>query len=134
MGYSVHVLPEHRLAVVRLTDEVDGPEILRAMRALFLDRRWRPGCRVLWDARAVRVLDLLPEHLPTFAETSAELADRTGPGRSAVLGRGFTTRSPSACWTSAGGATPTGSSGRSRRGATRRPGWRCPRRRLRSRR
>src|SRR5688572_16221773 len=89
MGYSVHVLPEHRLAVVRLTDEVDGPEILRAMRALFLDRRWRPGCRVLWDARAVRVLDLLPEHLPTFAETSAELADRTGPGRSAVLGRGL---------------------------------------------
>ena len=56
----------HRVAVVRIHGVIRGPELLRLMRAPLEDPAWAPGFSVVWDARAIRVLDLAPEDLPPF--------------------------------------------------------------------
>ena len=88
MGFTVSVRPDHRLGLLRLTDEVDGPELIRAMHALYSDDAWRPGFGTVWDARPLRTLDVVPADLGPYGAASAVLVERQGPGRSAFLGRG----------------------------------------------
>lgn len=88
MGYSVRVLPEHRLAVVRLSGYVEGFELIRALDALYRAPGLEPGYRTAWDARRVHVLDLLPLHVASLSEATERVDPRLGVGRTAVLGRG----------------------------------------------
>ncbi|HLA62896.1 MAG TPA: hypothetical protein VK610_00595 [Rhodothermales bacterium] len=88
MGFSIRVRPEHALGVVTLTDHVDGDAVIRALRALVSHPDWTPGFDAAWDARYLRVFDLVPTDLPAFTVATKALATRLGGGRSAVLGRG----------------------------------------------
>ncbi|HLA63461.1 MAG TPA: hypothetical protein VK610_03485 [Rhodothermales bacterium] len=87
MGYTIRVLPEYQLGVVTLTGHVGGSELLRAMRALAFHPNWEPGFQTAWDARYLRVIDLVPADIPAFTAVTRELAHRMGAGRSAVLTR-----------------------------------------------
>ena len=90
MGFSVRVLPEHRLAVVRLGDYVEGFGLVRALEALYRTPGFRPGFSTVWDARDIRVLDLLPAHIAMVEAALARIPSRFGTGRTAVVGRGET--------------------------------------------
>jgi hypothetical protein len=87
MGYSIHVLPEHRLGVVRLYDRVDGAALIETFGLLVHDADWEPGFSSVWDARLVRALAMSPEDPPRFAEVQGALSGPHGPGRTAVLTR-----------------------------------------------
>jgi hypothetical protein len=87
MGFSTHVLPEHRLGVVRLADRVDGSALVEAFGLLVHDAAWAPGFSAVWDARLVRDLTMRAEDAPRLAEAQAALRARHGPGRTAVLAR-----------------------------------------------
>lgn len=89
MAHAVRLLPAQRLAVVRLAGELDGAGLLGALHGIVADPAWERGFRVAWDARYLRVLDLVPEDMGPFAGVTAEVAERMGPGRSAVLARGL---------------------------------------------
>jgi hypothetical protein len=87
MGYSVRVLPEHRLGLVHLDGRVDMDAIIEAFRRVVLDPAWEPGFSTAWDAGRVRVLVFLPEDLPRLAEATGALSARHGAGRTAMLAR-----------------------------------------------
>lgn len=61
MAHEARVHPEHRLGVVRFSDDVDGSGLLQAMAALYVDEGWSPDFGVAWDGRAIGRLDLRPE-------------------------------------------------------------------------
>jgi hypothetical protein len=87
MGYTVRVLPEHRLALLRLHGEADAGDILGGMARLVGDPAWEPPFDAVWDCRAVTALDLQPRDLSDIAGLLRTVSERRGTGRRAVIVR-----------------------------------------------
>ena len=56
MPFAYCISPEYRLGVVVVRGSITAADLRRAMGALFLDDRWRPAYRALWDARQIEKL------------------------------------------------------------------------------
>jgi hypothetical protein len=85
MPFHHQVNPEHRLGVIWIYGLVMGHDIVGAHDALFLDKNWQPGFRVLWDAREIKELHLDPLDVEQFSMVVEKLKPRIGDARVAVV-------------------------------------------------
>jgi hypothetical protein len=84
MPYLYSVVPENRLAHIRMRDTVHGHEIAEAWRDVVTDPAWQVGFGTLWDVTEITlILDMAD--VEQFAEAAPELSSRRGPGRTAVV-------------------------------------------------
>src|SRR5687768_2969022 len=86
MPHAAYVLPPHRLGLLRLSGDVDGPDLLQGIAALYTGQGWCPPFSAVWDLRGVTALDLLPDDVERLCEVLDVLRGRTAPpGRGAIL-------------------------------------------------
>ncbi|HLA64190.1 MAG TPA: hypothetical protein VK610_07165 [Rhodothermales bacterium] len=85
MAFSLHILPQDRLAVVRYGPAITGLDVVHAAEGVLTHEAWEPTYNVAVDWRDVRHLVLEPEHVTQLRETTRHLRDHLGPGRTAAL-------------------------------------------------
>jgi hypothetical protein len=82
-SYSLN--PGNRFGVISFWGAVDGKQVVAQTRKFFASDRWKPGFRVLWDARDITSLDITPDDVRQMKALIDEFRPRIGPGRSAVV-------------------------------------------------
>lgn len=85
MAFEVNISPEHELGVVRLTTQVDGNELLKALDVLYNGETWAPCFHAVWDMRRVEELSVVPAEADRILERMKQLCHRVGAGRTAVI-------------------------------------------------
>lgn len=78
------------LAIVQLVGHVTGDELVDVYRRHLGDPAWHPAFRLLWDLRAIDLVDLDPASAVSLRDAIAETRDLVGPGRTAILAYGAT--------------------------------------------
>lgn len=63
MGYTFHWYKKQKLVIVSFRDSAAGNELVEALAAVLVDKRWRPGFNQIWDMRFVESLTILTSDL-----------------------------------------------------------------------
>lgn len=85
MPYTVDVLPERQLGVVRFSGTVTGETILQAVRELCTSEEWKPTYHSLWDARQIGALAVSPLEVAGVLDQVRHFEDHLAPGRTAAV-------------------------------------------------
>ena len=77
--------PAARLATVRLSGSVRGPDIAAAYAAIYRDPAFGPRFDLLWDGTAVTELLFDLDDLPSFVRLHSEFGEVASSGRDIIL-------------------------------------------------
>jgi hypothetical protein len=70
-----------------LSGSVRGKDIAAAVRAIFDDPKWQPGCDIVWDSTGITELLFEPTDLPELVAIQREMASRAGPGQDVIVAK-----------------------------------------------
>jgi hypothetical protein len=84
MQFPYRIDPARRLAIVTVSGAVHGRDISTTMTALFADRGWAPGHRILWDSRGITELLFQERDLPEFLAVQ-KAHDTVAPAREVIV-------------------------------------------------
>jgi hypothetical protein len=85
MAYRYHIDPAKERGTLALHGAVTAEHIDAALCALTADEAWQPGFDTLWDCRRIKKLVVEWEGARQVMQRLAELKERRGPGRAAVV-------------------------------------------------
>lgn len=85
MGFDYGINAAKKRGTVTLQGAVTADDIDAAVCAVFTDADWQPGFNTLWDCRQIKQLEVEWEGAQQVTQRLAELQERRGPGRVAVV-------------------------------------------------